>query len=122
MLLDHTQVMLQEAHLPHYLWTEPAAVACGRRTFAPLVGQEKKPWEVFFGVRPDISTPCPFRCLAYVRLPIEQRQKLHPRALEGAFVGYNRVSAAWYVLVDCRIIVSRGVRSVEGVRRPMSRQ
>ncbi|KXZ41627.1 hypothetical protein GPECTOR_355g117 [Gonium pectorale] len=121
-LMDRTRAMLQEAQLPDYLWPEAVVVACGMRNFAPSAGRNKTPWELFFGVKPNITTLHTFGCMAYVRVPEEQRQKLDPRALEGTFVGYERGSAAWRVLVDGRIVVSRDVEFVEEVRGPASRQ
>ncbi|KXZ51205.1 hypothetical protein GPECTOR_13g692 [Gonium pectorale] len=86
--------MLQEAQLPDYLWPEAVVVACGMRNFAPSAGRNKTLWELFFGVKPDITTLHTFGCMAYVLVPEEQRQKLDPRVLEGTYVGYERGSAA----------------------------
>ena len=58
-----------------------------------------------------------FGCRAYVTEP-DPKSKLAPRASAGVFVGHEPNSAAFRILVDGRIIVSRHVRFVEPAGLP----
>lgn len=107
--MEKTRAMLIDAELPKSLWAEAIVTANYLRNRSPVSGLSRSPWEVFFGVVPDVSNLRLFGCRAYVFVPKQKRDKLDPRSVPGVFVGYDQNSKAYRVLVKGDIVVSRDV-------------
>jgi hypothetical protein len=74
---------------------------------------QKCPNELFYGGKPTCKYFKIWGCLAYVRLPERRLTALGPRSVAGMFVGYERGSKAYRVLVKGKVVVSKDVRFVE---------
>jgi transposase InsO family protein len=99
-LLDKTRAMLTEAKGPKALWAEAIITANAIRNVLIPTGATKTPYEMFHGVKPDLSMFRVFGCTAYVHEPKELRKKLDARGIKGMFVGYSRNSKAWRILIE----------------------
>ncbi|GFR51225.1 hypothetical protein Agub_g13600 [Astrephomene gubernaculifera] len=121
-LLESTRALLQDSGMPAKYWPEALVMANALRNAAPVAGRNKTPRELFYGIKPDVSMFRVFGCEAFVHVPSQQRNKLEPVSRKGTFVGYERGSDAWRVLVDGRIVVSRNVTFNERKRGPAALQ
>jgi transposase InsO family protein len=108
-LMERVRAMLQDSGLGQELWAEAAATACVLRNLSLPASLDKTPYELFFGKRPDVSRLRVFGCPVYVHVPKEKRHKLQPPAEKGFFVGYERGSKAYRVLVNGKVKISRDV-------------
>lgn len=110
-LLERTRAMLIDANLPANLWNEVVKTACYIRNRSPISAGACTPWELFFGLKPDVSHLRVFGCLAYAHKPKHMRNKLEDKAWIGTFVGYELGSKAYRIMLkhENKIIVSRDV-------------
>ncbi|KAJ9509995.1 hypothetical protein QJQ45_011674 [Haematococcus lacustris] len=109
-LIEKVRCMLYTAGLPARLWTEAVRTANHLRNLSPMLGKGATPWELFFGVKPDISALRVFGATAYAHVPQHMRSKLEGKAVQGVLVGYEMGSKAYRVLVPGgRIIVTKDV-------------
>ncbi|KAJ9507131.1 hypothetical protein QJQ45_004864 [Haematococcus lacustris] len=109
-LIEKVRCMLYTAGLPTRLWTEAVRTANHLRNLSPMRGKGATPWELFFGVKPDISALRVFGATAYAHVPQHMRSKLEGKAVQGFLVGYEMGSKAYRVLVPGgRIIVTKDV-------------
>eukprot|EP00798_Chlamydomonas_sp_ICE-L_P010421 gene10421-biopygen7559 len=80
-----------ESKLTKSFWPYAFLAACYLRNRLPNQG-DKTPYELFFGVLPDVSLLRVFGCPCYVTLVNgKKRNKLDERALSGRLVGYSLV-------------------------------
>lgn len=113
-LLDKVRPMLSDSGLPKYYWAEALATANHVRNRSPVSGQDKTPWESFFGIKPDVSHLRVFGCQVYAHNPKQLRDKLDDTSETGRFIGYPGGSKGYKIALDNgRIIVSRDVTFVE---------
>ena len=113
-LMDKVRPMLNGAGLPKYLWAEAVVTANYVRNRSPVSGRDKTPWELFFGIKPDVSHLRTFGIHVYALTPKELRNKLEPTSERGRFIGYPAGTKGYKILLDTgRIIISRDVRFVE---------
>ncbi|KAJ9532906.1 hypothetical protein QJQ45_010996 [Haematococcus lacustris] len=109
-LIEKVRCMLYTAGLPARLWTEAVRTANHLRNLSPMRGKGATPWELFFGVKPDISALRVFGATAYAHVPQHMRSKLEGKAVQGFLVGYEMGSKAYRVLVPGgKIIVTKDV-------------
>jgi len=88
-----------ESKLAKSFWPYAFLAACYLVNRLPNQG-EKTPYELFFGVQPDVSMLRVFGCPCYVTLVNgKKRNKLDERALCGRLVGYSLVSKGYFVWV-----------------------
>jgi transposase InsO family protein len=110
-LMDKVRSMLAAAQLPSSLWAEAAATASYLRNRSPVADRTKTPWELFFGVKPDLSALRTFGVKVYAHVPKKLRSKLQAVSQPGIFVGYQAGTKGYRVLLDSnnKIIVARDV-------------
>ena len=119
-LLDKVRAMLADSELGQELWGEAAATANYLRNRSPVRGRDQTPWELFFGVKPDVSVLRTFGARAYAHVPKQLRKKLDPVSRCGIMVGYQPNCKGYRILVDgSKIIVSRDVVFDESPRRKL---
>ena len=116
-VLERTRSMLFGAGLEEkkQLWGEAVKAVGYINNRVTREGQEKTPWELFTGVKPDLSHIRVFGCQAWVYQPKERREggKLGARSKVGIHLGVDDHSKAWRVLVQGRVMVSKDVKFVE---------
>ena len=115
-LMERARAMLADADLPADLWGKAVLTANHIRCRSPAANKPRTPWELFYGVKPDVSHLRVFGATAYMHVPKEKRNKLDQRAERGIMVGYpDGVKGYCIMLPDGRIMVSRDVHFDESV-------
>eukprot|EP00798_Chlamydomonas_sp_ICE-L_P006560 gene6560-biopygen1754 len=100
-----------ESKLAKSFWPYAFLAACYLRNRLPNQGR-KTPYELFYGVMPDVSLLRVFGCPCYVTLVNgKKRNKLDERALSGRLVGYSLVSKGYFIWVPKlrQVVESRDV-------------
>ena len=112
--MDKVRPMLSTANLPKYLWAEAVVTASYVRNRSPVTGQDKTPYQLFFGNKPDVSNLRTFGARCYSLVPKPLRHKLEDTSEPGRFIGYPASTKGYKILLDTgRIIISRDVKFVE---------
>ena len=95
-ILERARCMSHDCQLPIYLWTEAviAATYLINRS-ATRANHGKTPEARFTGMKPDISNLRIFRCLAYVHVPREYRNKLDNKTQKCLFLGFDKETKAY---------------------------
>jgi hypothetical protein len=122
-LLDRVRAMLVENELKPTLWEEAVQAAVILYNRSPSAGKSATPWQLFFGVVPDVSMLRVFGSPAYVTIPQHERSKLSPQARSGVLVGYGTNCKGYRVLIGGGVITSNDVTFDErplAVRRAAS--
>ena len=93
-LMEKVRAMLLEAELPRELWAEAVNTANFIRNRSPVANsRDKTPWEMFYGVKPDVSMLRTFGATTFAMVPDHKRKKLDPRSEKGILVGYDSTAA-----------------------------
>jgi transposase InsO family protein len=117
-LLEKTRAMLIDAGLPNDLWGEAVINANFTRNRSPVSKKDKTPWELFFGIKPDVSILRTFGSTTYAHIPKEKRTKLDDVSERGIMVGYMPNGNGYRILMDDnRIVRSRDVVFDERINR-----
>ncbi|KAG2776283.1 hypothetical protein PC129_g6400 [Phytophthora cactorum] len=88
-LIGMTKAIVHQAGFPKSLWPEALrnAVCIKNRVFNK--GTQGIPFEMMFGIKPDLHHICKFGALAYVHVPVTPgRKKHHDNAKLGFVLGY----------------------------------
>lgn len=114
-LLNKVRPMLTGAGLFKSYWAEALTTANYLRNRSPVTGRDKTPYELFFGVKPDVSHLRTFGARVYALTPKQLRHsKLEQTSERGRFIGYPAGTKGYTILLDSgRIINSRDVTFVE---------
>lgn len=92
--------MRHSANLGPSFWAESMATACYVRNRIPGArNPEVTPYELFFGVKPNLAPLRTFGCKAYVKIPDQLRRKGEMKSIEGKFMGYYEDSKAYKVWI-----------------------
>ena len=118
-LMERARAMLMDAGLGKELWAEAVNTANYLRIRSPVAGQDKTPWEIMFGEKPNVERLRVFGATAYTHVPKGKRDKLDSRTIKGVMVGYGENSKGWRVLMsDGRVELSRDVIFDETLHPP----
>lgn len=79
------------------------------RTGASFLPKDKTPYELAFGVKPNISHLRAFGCKAFVHTVPEHRKKLDNKSNIGVFVGVNSDVSYQIMLPTHQLVISRDV-------------
>src|SRR5207244_1246468 len=84
-------------------------------SFSKATPQPITPYELFYGIKPDLSHLRTFGCQVFVYNPNPIRAKLDDRAVEGRFVGYGEQTNSYLLWIPSlqRIIPARDITFVE---------
>ena len=89
-LVESTRSMLNVAHLPNSFWIEAIATACYLRNISYTKALNNiTPYQLWTGLRHDLSHLRVFGCLAYTHIPDEKKKKLDLKSLKCTFIGYG---------------------------------
>ncbi|KAE9265881.1 hypothetical protein PF001_g30703 [Phytophthora fragariae] len=84
-----TKATMAQAGFPRSLWPEAMRNAVYVKNRVYNKGNQGIPYEMMFGVKPDVHHIRKFGALAYVHVPLAPgRKKLHPNAKIGYVLGY----------------------------------
>lgn len=88
-LVDHSRCMLYEKALPKKLWAEAINTAVYTLNRIPATGEDKTPYEKWFGKKPSIKHMRVFGTTCYTLIPKQLRKKWEPKSKKGKLVGYT---------------------------------
>ena len=89
-LVEMTRWLLNDANLEKHFWGEAIVVANYLMNRLPTnaLPEQKTPFELWHGIRPDLSGLRVFGCRAWVQIPSVKRGKLDGAAKSMIFIGY----------------------------------
>lgn len=111
--MDIGRCLMREAKIHRRFWPEVIKTAAylKNRTIANTV-ENKTPYEIFFGIKPNVEHLKIYGSRVYVRVPeVLRKSKWDDKAQLGVLVGYNE--NGYRVLLNNRIINARHVQVVE---------
>ncbi|KAF2900488.1 hypothetical protein ILUMI_05698, partial [Ignelater luminosus] len=85
----HRALLLLEANLEKEFWGEAIRTANYLQNRLPTSGKNKTSYELWYGVKPNISHLRTFARTAYTLIPLERRRKLDDNSKKIIFVGYE---------------------------------
>lgn len=111
-LMDKARPML--VGLRQSLWAEAVVTANYLRNRSPMSGLTCTPYEMFYGLKPDVSHLRTFGVRAFLHVPSSQRTKLDPTSQPGRFIGYATGRKGYKILLDDGSVqISRSVTFYE---------
>jgi hypothetical protein len=123
-LQSNARAMMATEGLSAGFWAEALAYAV--YTYNRLVSKScksKTKYELFFGVKPDVSNLRTFGCVVYARVYDEVRKKWDPKAFRGRFVGFDEASPKTWKVFNLsnssftntsHVVFDETIRSLEG--------
>lgn len=89
-LIEAARSMMSFGHLSKIYWAEAVAVAVHISNRAPTSAfkDDKTPYEIWYGRKPNLSHLKVFGCMAYAHVPGSERGKLDKKSVKLRFVGY----------------------------------
>ncbi|KAG6505768.1 hypothetical protein ZIOFF_038133 [Zingiber officinale] len=111
-LVETCKSWLHAKKLPKELWAEGMNCAAHVINRTPLSSTNNKaPYELLYGVKPNVKHFRVFGSLCYVHLQDSQRSKLDAKAVKCVFVGYDERRKGWRCLdpTTNKCVVSRNV-------------
>lgn len=114
-LVEAMRTTLIEVDLPKTYWGEAITTACYLQNRLPTKDKDKTPFELWHGVKPNLSHVKIFGCKAFAHVPKERRKKLDSKAQMYTFIGYSQESNGYRLLdrKSGKVIISRDVRFFE---------
>ena len=96
---DGIQTLLADAKLPPSFWGDAALTTQYLRNRLPTstLPTNTTPYEIMYGVKPDLSHLRVWGCQCFPSIPPELRTKGGPRRYEAIFVGYEDNRIGWRV-------------------------
>jgi transposase InsO family protein len=115
-LFEMSRAELKTAGLPSKFWAKAlkAAAYIKNRTLTSAIPEQKTPYELLYGKKPDVSHMKTFGCKVYVRKNIVHG-KLDDRSEEGVFMGYAEHAKGYviYMLERDKFEAHRNVKFIE---------
>jgi transposase InsO family protein len=112
-IVQKARTMLHAKSLPLRLWAEAVntAVYLMNRSGSSSTPEEKTPYELWIGQKPNLKHLRVFGSTAFVHIPKQMTTKLEPRSKKMLFVGYDGESSNYRVFepVSKKVSVSRDV-------------
>ena len=109
-LMERVRGMLTQSSMDKRYWGEALRTATYLLNRSPTTACENKtPYEIFTGRKPDLRHLRIFGCWAWAHIPKEKRKKLDDRARECRLLGFEGKS---YRLIDMKTLEVFNARSV----------
>ncbi|KAJ9529329.1 hypothetical protein QJQ45_008010 [Haematococcus lacustris] len=122
-LFEKGRCLLYSSGLSVNFWPYALRFANYVRNLSWVRGKAGTPWELFWGVWPDLSALRVFGARAYAHVPEHMRSKLGSKAVQGVFVGYELSSKAYQVLLPGgKLLITKDVVFDELDRGPPTRE
>ena len=93
--MEMVNAMLSNSGLSYGFWGEALLTACHLLNRIPTKKNDKTPYELFKGRKPNLNYLKVWGCRAIVRVPEPKRKKLGERGIECIFIGYAQHSKAY---------------------------
>lgn len=119
-VLESARSMLHAANLPTELWAEAVNCAVYLQNRVAVKGTEKTPYQVWKGVKPNVSHLRVFGSTVFVQVPRDERAKFDRKANKCIHVGYcetRKAFRAWDPVFR-KLRISRDVVFDETVTSP----
>lgn len=114
-IMERVKAIIAEAKLDKRLWMEIADTVVYLKNRSPTSAIATTPYELWHGVKPNLSHLRIIGSTAYVHIPKEKRVKLDTHSHKGILVGYGGTNQ--YKVWDLTrndVVVSRDVVFIEG--------
>jgi transposase InsO family protein len=116
-LFGMTRSMLKEANLENKWWGKALITATylRNRCLSNALPEDKTPFEMMTGRKPNLSNIRIFSCKVYSHDESPSRDKLDDKALPGIFMGYGEQTKSWVVYLPSKkkLVASRNVEFLE---------
>lgn len=110
-IMETARTMLYAKDIPLYMWAE--AVNCAiyllNRNISSQTG-DVTPFEMWYGVKPNMQHIRIFGSIGYVHVPKEKRRKLAKKSVKMLLVGYEHDNYRMYDQNTRKITISRDVK------------
>lgn len=118
-LVEMARCMLIDAGMHKRYWAEAINTANYIQNILPSRAIEKTPFEIWKGIKPDVTNLHVFGTQAYVFVPKEKRGKFEEKAEKMTFVGYSSQHKGFRFvnLKTNKVIISRDVRFLDSDQR-----
>src|SRR5277367_2465981 len=115
-IMETVKAIIGEFKLDKKLWMELADTVVCLKNRSPTTAVATMPYELWHGVKPDLSHLRIIGSTAYVHIPKEKRTKLDTHSHKGIMIGYGGGTNQYKVwdLTRKDIVVSRDVVFIEG--------
>jgi len=115
-IMERVKAIIAEGKLDKELWMELAQSVVYLKNRSPTMAVTSTPYEVWHGVKPDLSHLRILGSTAYIHVPKEKRTKLDMHSHKGILVGYGGTNQyrVWD-LMRKDVVVSRDVKFIEGI-------
>jgi hypothetical protein len=105
-LQEKARAMLSASGLPPEFWGDALLTANYIRNLSAVSNHDKTPYEMWFGVVPDVGHLRIFGSKCFVMTDKSKREgKFGPVCKEGIFLGYDGYSKNYRVLIDSKVVV-----------------
>src|SRR5277367_4181489 len=114
-IMERVKAIIGEFKLDKKLWMELADTVVYLKNRSPTTAVATTPYELWYGVKPDLSHLRIIGSTAYVHIPKEKRMKLDTHSHKGIMIGYGGTNQ--YRIWDLTrndAVVSRDVVFIEG--------
>ena len=115
-IMERVKAIIAEFKLDKRLWMEIAETVVYLKNCSPTSTVATTPYELWHGMRPNLSHLKIIGSTAYIHIPKEKRTKLDTHSHKGIMVGYGGGTNQYKVwdLIRDDIVVSRDVVFIEG--------
>src|SRR5271169_3280338 len=119
-IMERVKAIIVESKLDKRLWMDLAETVIYLKNRSPTIAVATTPYELWHGIRPNLSHLKIIGSTAYIHVPKEKRTKLDTHSHKGIMIGYGGGTNQYKVwdLTRKDIVVSRDVVFIEG--KPVS--
>src|SRR5277367_3733408 len=116
MIMERVKAIIAESKLDKRLWMDLAETVVYLKNRSPTIAVATTPYELWHGIRPNLSHLKIIGSTAYIHVPKEKRTKLDTHSHKGIMIGYGGGTNQYKVwdLTRKDIVVSRDVVFIEG--------
>jgi hypothetical protein len=116
MIMERVKAIIAEAQLHKRLWMEIADTVVYLKNRSLTIAVDTTPYELWHGIKPNLSHLKIIGSTTYVHVPKENRTKLDTHSHKGIMIGYGGGTNQYKVwdLTRKDIVVSRDVVFIEG--------
>jgi len=115
-IMERVKAIIAEAKLDKRLWMEIADTVVYLKNRSPTTAVATTPYELWHGVKPNLSHLRIIGSTAYIHIPKEKRVKLDTHSHKGIMIGYGGGTNQYKIwdLTRKDVVVSRDVVFIEG--------